>query len=90
MGFLVVISEYTGFFFSFLCLYVQCECCLSVTLGETYLQGCCCSVPVLHYLSWSLLKFMSIEAVMLSKHLVLHSPLLLLPSVFPSIRVFSN
>ena len=40
--------------------------------------------------SWSLLKLMSIESVMLSKHLILCRPLLLLPSVFPSIRVFSN
>ena len=40
--------------------------------------------------SWSLLKFMSIELVMPSSHLILYRPLLLLPSVFPSIRVFSN
>ena len=41
-------------------------------------------------ISWSLLKLMSIESVMPSNHLVLCCPLLLLPSVFPSIRVFSN
>ena len=40
--------------------------------------------------SWSLLKFMSIESVMPSNHLILRRPLLLLPSIFPSIRVFSN
>ena len=40
--------------------------------------------------SRSVLKFMSIESVMPSKHLILCRPLLLLPSVFPSIRVFSN
>ena len=39
-------------------------------------------------LSWSLLKFMSIKSVMLSNHLILCHPLLLLPSVFPRIRVF--
>ena len=39
---------------------------------------------------WSLLKLMSIELVMPSNHLILCHPLLLLPSVFPSIRVFSN
>ena len=39
--------------------------------------------------SWSLLKVMSIELVMPSNHLILCHPLLLLPSVFPSIRVFS-
>ena len=41
-------------------------------------------------ISWSLLKLMSIESVMPSNHLILCCPLLLLPSVFPSIRVFSN
>ena len=40
--------------------------------------------------SWSLLKRMSIESVMPSNHLILCHPLLLLPSIFPSIRVFSN
>ena len=40
--------------------------------------------------SWSLLKLMSIESVMSSNHLILHHPLLLPPSIFPSIRVFSN
>ena len=40
--------------------------------------------------SWSLLKLMSVESVMLSSHLILCLPLLLLPSIFPSIRVFSN
>ena len=40
--------------------------------------------------SWSLLKLMSIELVMLSNHLILYHPLLLLCSIFPSIRVFSN
>ena len=40
--------------------------------------------------SQSLLKFMSIESVMPSNHLILCHPLLLLPSIFPSIRVFSN
>ena len=40
--------------------------------------------------SWSLLKLMSIESMMPSKHLILCWPLLLLPSIFPSIRVFSN
>ena len=40
--------------------------------------------------SWSLLKFMSIESVMPSNHLILCCPLLLLPSIFPSIRVFSK
>ena len=41
-------------------------------------------------ISWSLLKLMSIELVMPSNRLVLYRPLLFLPSIFPSIRVFSN
>ena len=45
--------------------------------------------PVLNYLQ-SLLKLIYIESVMPSSHLILCSPLLLLPSIFPSIRVFSN
>ena len=40
--------------------------------------------------SQSLLKLMSIESVMLPNHLILCCPLLLLPSIVPSIRVFSN
>ena len=40
--------------------------------------------------SWSLLKFTSIELVMPSSHLILGRPLLLLPAIPPSIRVFSN
>ena len=39
---------------------------------------------------WSLLKLMSIKSVMPHNHLILCHPLLLLPSIFPSIRVFSN
>ena len=46
-------------------------------------------LPVHHQLQ-SLLKLMSIESVMPSNHLILCHPLLLLPSIFPSIRVFSN
>ena len=41
-------------------------------------------------ISQSLLRFMSIESVMLSNHFILCHPLLLLPSIFPSMRVFSN
>ena len=40
--------------------------------------------------SWSLLKLMSIESVVPSNHLILCHPLLLPPSIFPSIMVFSN
>ena len=43
-----------------------------------------------HHNSWSLLKLPCIESVMPSNHLILCSPLLLLPSIFSNIRVFSN
>ena len=46
------------------------------------------SLPITN--SRSLLKLMFIESVMPSNHLILCHPLLLLPSIFPSIRVFSN
>ena len=46
--------------------------------------------PLSSHISRSVLKFMSIELVMLPNHLILCYPLLLLTSVFPSIRVFSN
>jgi len=46
-------------------------------------------IPILHYLL-SLLKLISIESMMPSKHLILCHPILLLPSIFPSIRVFCN
>ena len=45
--------------------------------------------PVLHYLP-ELLKLMSIESVISSNHLILCRPLLLLPSIFPRIRIFTN
>ena len=41
-------------------------------------------------ISWSLLKLMSVESVMPSNHFILCCPLLLLLSIFPSIKVFSN
>ena len=45
--------------------------------------------PVFHQ-PWSLLKLMSVQSVMPFNHLILCRPLLLLPSIFPSIRVFAN
>ena len=59
--------------------------CLFVT---PWTVACQASLSITN--SWSLLKLMSIELVMPSNHLILCRPLLLLPSVFPSIRIFSN
>ena len=49
-----------------------------------------CQVSLSITNSWSLLKPVSIESVMPSNHLILYHPLLFLPSIFPSIRVFSS
>ena len=49
-----------------------------------------CQAPLSSTVSWSLLKFMFIELVMLSNHLILCYTLLLLPSIFPSTRVFPS
>ena len=49
-----------------------------------------CQASLSFTISQSLLKLMSIESVMPSNHLILYRPLLLLPSILPSIRVFSN
>ena len=53
-------------------------------------QSAACPVSLSLSISQSLLKFMSIESVMPSNHLIFCHPLLLLPSIPPSIRVFSN
>ena len=50
--------------------------------------ACQASLSITNF--WSLLKLMSIKSVMPSNHLILCHPLFLLPSIFPSIRVFSN
>ena len=49
-----------------------------------------CQAPLPFTIFQGLLKFMSVKSVMLSNHLILCHPLLLFPSIFPSIRVFSN
>ena len=67
-------------------------CCSVGKLCPTLCDPMDISIPGFPVLpiSWSMLKFMSPESVMLSNHLILCHPLLLLPLVFPSIRVFSN
>ena len=46
--------------------------------------------PLSFTISWSLLRLMSIESMMPSNYLIFCRPLLLQPSIFPSLRVFSN
>ena len=62
----------------------------SVVFDSAILWTAACQASLSITNSWSLLKIMSIESVMPSNHLILCRPLLLLPSIFLSIRVFSN
>ena len=86
-----------------LCQWIPTHLRMGVILCDKVIEICCCSVissvqffadptdfitPCCSVLS--LLKFMSIESVIVSNHLILCCPLLLLPSVFPSIRLFSS
>ena len=72
------------------CRHIACVQFSSVTQSCPILfNTMCCSVQSIIN-SQSLLTLMSIESVMPSNHLILCHPLLLLPSIFPSIRVFSN
>ena len=73
-----------AFTYIYNCLAVQ----LCLTLCDPWTVACQASRSITN--SQSLLKLMSIESVMPSNHLILCHPLLLPPSIFPSIRVFSN
>ena len=68
------------------------NCCSFNKMCPTFCtpMNAACQVSLLFITSWSLLKLMSIESVILSNHLTLCCPLTLLPSIFPSIKVFSN
>ena len=71
-----------------------CYCCsftaLCLTVCHSSWFDCLHQAPPSFIISQRLLKFMSIDLVMLSNHFVLCHPLLIWPSIFPSIRVFSN
>ena len=67
--------------------------CCSVAQSCLILWTSCtaaCQALLSSTISWSLLRFMSIELVMISNHLILCHSLLLLSSIFPSVRVFSS
>ena len=63
-------------------------CCCSVSQPTPWTAAC--QVTLSFTISQSLLKLTFIESIMPSNHLILYHPLLLLPSIFPSIRIFSN
>ena len=78
------------------CVYIEilsfyCYCCSVTQLCPT-LWPHDCSMPAFLFfsISWSFLKLMSIESVMPSNNLILCCPLLFMPSVFPSIKVYYN
>ena len=66
----------------------ECHCCCSVVSNSVSPWIVACQAFLYFTISPSLPKLMSIESMMPSNHLILCCPLLLLPSVFPSIRVF--
>ena len=76
----------TSISYSWKCYFQYTQSCLA--LWEPMTVALQASLPFAN--SQSLLKLMSIEMVMPSNHLILCCPLLLLPSIFPSIRVFSS
>ena len=78
---------YVGFYFYFIVVAVQSLSSVWLFVTPWIIAR---QAPLPSTISWSLLKFMSIESVMLSNHLILCFPVLLLPSNFPSIRVFPN
>ena len=61
---------------------------MSDSLATPWTAACQASLSFI--ISWSSLQLMSLESVMPSNHLILCHPFLLLPSIFPSIRIFSN
>ena len=74
-------------------LHIRLYCCCSVTQSGSALcdpMDTACQASLSFTISWSLLKLVSIESVMTSNHLIFCHPLLLTPSIFLSIRVFSN
>ena len=86
---------FSTFFFSLLTLFMVSSVIIVVqSLNHVRLFAtpwtAACQASLSFTNSRSLLKLMYIESVMLSNHLVLCCPFLLLPSIFPSIKVFSN
>ena len=86
-------SKYAHILTAFLYVLLDNGFCCSVTqLSPTLCSHMDCSMQATlsFTISWRLLKLLSTESVMPANYLILCHPLLLLPSLFPSIRVFSN
>ena len=86
------LSVHQGWIYLFLLLGYSVSSVLSLShirlFATPWTAACQASLSITH--SWSLLKLMSFELVIPSNHLILWRPLRLLPSFFPSIRVFSS
>ena len=69
-------------------------CCYCFSVAQSCLTVTPCTAArqasLSFTISWGWLKLMSIQLMMISNHLILYGPFLLLPSIFPRIRVFSN
>ena len=67
-------------------------CCLLPSCVGLFATPClaACQAPLSFTIFWSLLRFISIELVMLSNHLILCHPILLFPPICPSMRIFSS
>ena len=80
------------FHFIYMSLICYSLCCLVASRVQLFVtsQTAAGQASLSFTIFCSLLKLMSIELVMPSNHLILFRPLLLMPSVFPSIKVFSN
>ena len=84
--FSLILNDFFLYLFTFICCCSVTKSCQTLCNPMDWIMP---GFPVFTN-SWSLLKFMSNEWVMLSNHLILCFPLLLLRSIFPGIRVFSN
>ena len=71
-------------------IYASVQCSRSVVSDSLQPHGLQHARPPVHHQLWSLLRLMSIDMVMSSNHLILCHPFPILPSIFPSIRVFSS
>jgi len=67
-----------------------CYCSVTVMSDSATPWTIACQAPLSSTISWSWLKFISIESMILSNHLILCFPVFLFPSIFPNFRVFSS
>ena len=86
----IILIIFTNYIF-LLCIKICC-CCQLLSHIRLFVTPwtAACQASLSFCISWSFLKLMSTESMIPSNHLILCHPLLLLPSIFPGIRVFYN